>query len=302
MAAYIEYDRFLETAPGWRFNECIYRPAKIQGGHKHAPWEELRRIRENDEIVHIRDINGEPCIIGSSFAAARIQILPAGPPGEICRYGAYRIPLRGFVRIPEPVPVRKVLLDNRAALIEYLKKNRKMLIFDLVRNEPVLLSNVDFSILDDELQQILFFREQLDDVATDERLVESSARIGQAIFANRVKENYKNACAFPGCSVNEKNLLIAAHIARWADAAALRGRMDNGIAFCRNHDGAFERGMFTIDRSLRICVRKDREDFSSWFKENLLPAEGKKLNAAQVKPSLEACQYHWKRHGYFGLH
>ncbi len=300
MATYIEYDRFLETALGWQLSECIYRPARIQGGHKHAPWEELGRIRENDEIVHIRDIKGEPCIIGSSFASARIQVLPAGPPGEICRYGVYRIPLRGFVRIPEPIPVSKILLENRAGLIEYLKKNRKMLIFNLAKNEPVLLSNVDFSALDEELQQILFFRGQLDDVATDERLVESSARIGQEIFANRVKENYSNVCAFPGCTVNEKNLLIAAHIARWADVEALRGRIDNGIAFCRNHDVAFERGMFTIDRLGRITVSKHGKDLSTWFREDLVPAEGKELKPCKIKPSIEACQFHWQRHGFFG--
>ncbi|MFO1481545.1 MAG: hypothetical protein U1F40_15200 [Turneriella sp.] len=299
MSVYLEYNRFNERVAGWQLTECIYRPARIQGGHKHAPWELLQRVKQGDAIIHVRDIGGEPSIIGSSVAAGAATILRDGPKGEVFPHGVVRVPLRGFVAIRPTPSLKDIFLERQEELVSYLRKNKNMLIFGLHHERPILLSNIDFSTVDEDLQRILFYGENLTDVQTGERLTEISSRIGQEVFANRVKENYDNCCAFPECPVNDKSLLIAAHIARWADVPHLRGRLDNGISFCRNHDRAFEEGIFTIGLSGKIHAIEPTADLSTWVVQNILPAEGKKIRNGRVMPSKEACAFHWERHGFF---
>ena len=50
-------------------------------------------------------------------------------------------------------------------------------------------------------------------------------------------------------------LLIASHIARWADEPALRGKLSNVICLCRLHDSLFEAGYWGLDDHLDVIRR-----------------------------------------------
>jgi hypothetical protein len=79
------------------------------------------------------------------------------------------------------------------------------------------------------------------------------------------------------------------HIARWADVEKLRGET-------RKHDGAFERGLFTIDRELNVVVNPGQQ--CRWVRENVTPHSGKKIRRPVLPPTAEILAWHWKRHGF----
>ena len=50
-------------------------------------------------------------------------------------------------------------------------------------------------------------------------------------------------------------LLVASHIARWADRPAARGQLANVICLCRMHDPLFEFGYFALSDELTVRWR-----------------------------------------------
>ncbi|MEH2393728.1 MAG: HNH endonuclease [Nostoc sp.] len=71
-------------------------------------------------------------------------------------------------------------------------------------------------------------------------------------------------------------------------------RIHNGIALCKNHHWAFDRGWFTVDEQYKIIVSNDLEEASPYTKSmkdfhgetTLIP------NTEQLFPELEALQWH----------
>jgi hypothetical protein len=120
------------------------------------------------------------------------------------------------------------------------------------------------------------------------------ARVGQSKFRTAVLRCYGNRCCFPDCDVDDKLLLIAAHIDRWADSELGRGKAENGLCLCALHDRAYELGLFVIDDRLRVQVVKFK--LSEWSRNNLLPFHGVKIRAGLVKPSRVMLRNHRKRH------
>jgi predicted restriction endonuclease len=77
--------------------------------------------------------------------------------------------------------------------------------------------------------------------------------------------NYNNHCAL--CDIYDSQLLVASHIARWADNAEARGKLSNTICFCCFHDRLFEYGYFSLTDNLLVILKDRIESHSikSWI-------------------------------------
>ena len=90
--------------------------------------------------------------------------------------------------------------------------------------------------------------------AGTERQALVAQRVNQSYFRNRLLENYGGRCCLTGLSV--ASLLVASHIKPWAasDPATERLAPDNGLLLNALHDRAFDQGLITLDRELRVVV------------------------------------------------
>lgn len=79
-------------------------------------------------------------------------------------------------------------------------------------------------------------------------------RVNDRYFRNSVSENYDNRCCITGISTPE--LLIASHIKPWAvsDPKTERLNARNGLYLNALHDRAFDRGLITINKDLRMVL------------------------------------------------
>ena len=131
-----------------------------------------------------------------------------------------------------------------------------------------------------------------------DRLSDLKVRQGQNIFSDRVKVRYGNMCLV--CGISETELLIGAHIVRWADDKSNRLNPANGLCLCSLHDRAFEHGLFTLDRKLRICVSNDVSS-DSVFGKQLWKLQGKLIRLGTAQPPgerfLAEHRKRWSRNG-----
>jgi hypothetical protein len=87
-----------------------------------------------------------------------------------------------------------------------------------------------------------------------ERRAEATQRIGQAFFRRAVLAAWDNSCAITGLRVAD--LLRASHIVPWADDESNRLNPRNGLCLNALHDAAFDRGLMTIDESMRVVYAR----------------------------------------------
>jgi len=85
----------------------------------------------------------------------------------------------------------------------------------------------------------------LPDVETSSDVAVGRVRRGMNALRRRTLSNYGGSCAL--CDVNDAGLLVASHIARWADHPEARGLLSNTICFCTLHDKLFETGYFAMN-------------------------------------------------------
>jgi predicted restriction endonuclease len=76
----------------------------------------------------------------------------------------------------------------------------------------------------------------------------------QAFFRAAVLTSYDGRCAVTGLATSE--LLVASHIIPWSQSVERRADPRNGICLSALFDRAFDRGMMTLDRDLRVVVAK----------------------------------------------
>lgn len=304
---------------GWEFGQCVWSPAytRSHGQPRSWPyWSSILASRAGDTVVHLRWRWPKAAFVGVSTVVSGGFRTTDRPPitGE-WDYSRefFRADLRDFTRFDEPLVLRELFAKQHAQLRAYFERNRvlappeKKHIFFVVQSGRLqCLNGAYFSEVDESLQAILFeespsvgvtfVREtpaDLRDVTTSSVLKVVRRRIGHDRFAQKVKENHGNACCFPGCGVNAPELLIAAHIERWADAEDARGRIDNGLAFCGVHDRAFELGLFVIDDEYRVHAQSVAAQ--DWVRRELLPHEGLQIRVGEVRPSIESLKAHRDR-------
>ncbi|WP_195246622.1 HNH endonuclease [Collinsella aerofaciens] len=81
-----------------------------------------------------------------------------------------------------------------------------------------------------------------------------STRVNQQFFRNTLLANYNSHCCLTGLS-NPK-LLVASHIKPWSvsDPRTERLAPDNGLLLNALHDKAFDQGLITITKDLKIVI------------------------------------------------
>jgi putative restriction endonuclease len=127
-----------------------------------------------------------------------------------------------------------------------------------------------------------------------EMIVSAKARRGQNFFRQSVLNAYESRCAVTGLGI--RDLLVASHIIPWNAAEQHRLDPQNGIALNTLHDKAFDRGLITFDRELRLVCAPSLQDHyaSESVATNFKNYEGKPLRvpteAAGPKP--EFLEYH----------
>ena len=91
---------------------------------------------------------------------------------------------------------------------------------------------------------------ELPDVVTSSDDAVVRIRRGMSALRKKTLSNYSDSCAL--CDVNDPGLLVASHIARWADHPEARGLLSNTICFCTLHDKLFENGYFSMNDELEL--------------------------------------------------
>lgn len=115
----------------------------------------------------------------------------------------------------------------------------------------VFLNHFDFEEpLSDDLKETIGF----DLPEGKEREVIVSMRVNQGFFRNTLLANYNSRYCLTGLS--NKALLVASHIKPWkaSDPKTERLAPDNGLLLNALHDKAFDRGLITITKDLKIAV------------------------------------------------
>ena len=107
-------------------------------------------------------------------------------------------------------------------------------------------------------------RLRFDIIETGETTRQTLQRKGQARLRQLTLENYSFQCAL--CDVSKPDLLVASHLARWADCPQGRGDLANVICLCRWHDPLLEFGLLSLTDDHRLL----KKDAHSKFLEQLL--------------------------------
>jgi hypothetical protein len=296
----------------------LWSPTRKADGSRWVFWELLGRVRKGDLVFHLRGTSGKQAFEGYSVADTDGYVTARRPPAVGAAWAQanefYRVPLVGFTPLSSPIPLREFFASKELALRALLSQNRtraadlKERFFYVVQAGRLqCLNGAYLSDFGPELSELLLGAvisdakpdEPKDSffVATRMQVAEVRSRIGQCAFSARVRSNYGGACCFPSCEIAEEELLVGAHIARWADAEDLRGAVANGLCLCLFHDRAFELGLFTVAAG-RIVVNRQRAASSAWATLALVPYDNGAIRRAAIPPSAEALARHWERVGY----
>ncbi len=109
------------------------------------------------------------------------------------------------------------------------------------------------------------------------RVVTTTARIGQNLFRKSVLSAYNNRCCISGLS--HPKFLIASHIVPWRDDPKNRLNPSNGLCLSVLHDKAFDQGLLAIDGDMTVVVSSQLKQAPDTFlKESLLAFEGRSID------------------------
>jgi putative restriction endonuclease len=119
------------------------------------------------------------------------------------------------------------------------------------------------------------------------------ARRVQSFFRASVLTSYAGRCAVTDLAVHE--LLIASHIIPWSESIERRADPTNGICLNRLFDCAFDRGLMTVDESLRVKISPRLRDAAlrAELSCSIVEADGRPLRIpARFSPDLTALEFH----------
>jgi putative restriction endonuclease len=326
---WLEMSRDITHGGGsWSFTRSLWSPTRKRSPDGNARsrwsfWETVRMVQAGDPVLHLRGMDEDAAFVGFSTAATDGFETPERPPdpGE-WDYAAtfYRVLLKDYVAFPQALRLNDTFRQHDTALRDYFRKNsgqpahlKRRLFYVIQSGRLQCLNGGYLSEVDNELAAILlgpgYHQENgiahspAPSVVTGESLQLLRARVGQKEFSDRVRVNYDGHCCFPGCPIAEREFLVGAHIARWADAPHLRGEVSNGLCLCLMHDRAFEGGFFTLSPEFRVVIndRDGKAQASGWCVTHILPFDGQPITLGPVYPSVEALRHHWERLGYVEL-
>ncbi len=123
----------------------------------------------------------------------------------------------------------------------------------VVQNQPLDASREDAA--DDVIANaIVQGNLRLGDVEVADSVGLTRQRKGTQALRLATLRNYHCRCAL--CDVQDEALLVASHIARWADEPSARGVLGNVLCLCTLHDGLFERGYFSLRDDYSLIRRE----------------------------------------------
>ena len=124
------------------------------------------------------------------------------------------------------------------------------------------------------------------------RVVETTARVGQSFFRSAVLSAYNERCCITGLAIPA--LLIASHIIPWSDNPAHRLNPRNGLALSALHDKAFDTGIITIQEDLTILVSSNYQWTENiFFTSSIADYNGKAIyRPDKFAPDPEFLAYH----------
>lgn len=127
-----------------------------------------------------------------------------------------------------------------------------------------------------------------------ERLVKT--RVNQSFFRRTILASYDYKCCITG--LKYPNLLIAGHIAPWADDKKNRMNPRNGLCLNALHDKAFENGLITITSDYKIKVSSNLKEKTDHVIENyFLKYENKKITLpSRFLPDKQFLEQHYTRY------
>lgn len=175
---------------------------------------------------------------------------------------------------------------RNAGLVEFLKQGKYRLVRPVVDVET-------FAGTQDELDTaIAESRLRIGRIETGDDLALQNRRRGQQRLRYLSLKNYGNMCAL--CDVRDTELLVASHIARWADSEDSRGELANVVILCKPHDSLFEYGYWSLSDDLKI-IRSANKPTSATV-QNLLKESISFRRPSVHQPRPEYLQLHRQRH------
>lgn len=120
-------------------------------------------------------------------------------------------------------------------------------------------------------------------------------RVNQSFFRRAVLSAYADTCCITG--IDDIRLLTASHIKPWASCATGDEKTTPANGLCLNalHDRAFDRGLITVDTSLRLVLSKSLKDVlsESVYNDFFLRYEGRSISLPQHhSPKSDFLEYH----------
>ena len=139
------------------------------------------------------------------------------------------------------------------------------------------------------------FNEEIDVIDNNPKYSLRKTLVRNAFFRKAVVSVYGCQCAFCGLIVNKnlsQNIVDGAHIKPFSQF--YDSSIHNGIALCKNHHWAFDRGWFGVDEKYKIIVSKELEEVSPHAKP-IKDFDGEKLILPKIEkyfPDIEALEWH----------
>ena len=128
-----------------------------------------------------------------------------------------------------------------------------------------------------------------------EKIGVAKYRVNQSFFRRAVLSAYADTCCITG--IDDIRLLTASHIKPWASCATGDEKTTPANGLCLNalHDRAFDRGLITVDTSLRLVLSKSLKDAlsESVYNDFFLRYAGKVISLPQHHaPKSDYLEYH----------
>ena len=132
----------------------------------------------------------------------------------------------------------------------------------------------------------------ISDRVGEDRIVQTTTRIGQNFFRSAVLSAYNGRCCITGLSLPA--LLVASHIVPWSHDSANRVNPGNGLLLSVLHDKAFDLGFITIRDDMTVQVsRKHSVRNDKFFSESIELYDGSPISLPEkFTPDRELLSYH----------
>lgn len=145
----------------------------------------------------------------------------------------------------------------------------------------------DAQSMDDSEEQLV-----PEDFTGETRKIITEQRIKQSFFRRAVLSSYRGRCCMSGLS--EPRLLIASHIVPWSKDKANRLNPSNGLCLSAIHDRAFDKGLITLSKDMKVIVSAElKRNKEAFVKEVLLPLDGKPIELPErFTPQHEFIAWH----------